>query len=91
MAMTAILLLESRRDAPYADDSFFGERFMTESELIIRLRARDQNACAAWVREHHGRLVAVARAIVGDAQAEEAVQEAWIAAFRSITTRWAAN
>lgn len=84
MVMTAILLLESRRGAPYADHSISGERVMTESELIMRLRARDQNACATWVRGHHGRLVAVARAIVGDAQAEEVVQEAWMAAFRAL-------
>ena len=58
---------------------------MSETELIERLQARDRRACATWVREHHGRLVAVARAIVGDAQAEEVVQEAWIAAFRALT------
>lgn len=84
MVMSALVLLEYRTDAPYAGIPLSGERFMTESELILRLRARDQGACASWVREHHGRLVAVARAIVGDAQAEEVVQEAWMAAFRAL-------
>lgn len=57
---------------------------MAETELLARLIARDKAACATWVREHHGRLVVVARAIVGEAQAEEVVQEAWIAAFRAL-------
>lgn len=57
---------------------------MSESGLIERLRRREQAACAQWVRQHHGRLVMVARAIVGEAQAEEVVQEAWIAAFRAL-------
>lgn len=57
---------------------------MSETELIVRLQARERAACAAWVREHHGRLVVVARVIVGEAQAEEVVQESWIAAFRAL-------
>lgn len=57
---------------------------MSESALIERLCRREQAACALWVRQHHGRLVMVARAIVGEAQAEEVVQEAWIAAFRAL-------
>lgn len=57
---------------------------MTETDLIERLLRREPETCAAWVREHHGRLVVVARSIVGEAQAEEVVQEAWIAAFRAL-------
>lgn len=57
---------------------------MSETELIARLLQREPAACTAWVREHHGRLVIVARGIVGDGQAEEVVQEAWIAAFRAL-------
>lgn len=82
--MNATALLESVSRAPYADASAGPERAMTESELIDCLRRRDAAACASWVREHHGRLVAVARAIVGEAQAEEVVQEAWISAFRAL-------
>lgn len=81
----ALRLMESPLVAGHAGDSSSCERSMSETELIARLQARDRRACAAWVREHHGRLVAVARAIVGDAQAEEVVQEAWIAAFRALT------
>lgn len=57
---------------------------MSETELIGRLLRREPAACTAWVRENHGRLVVVARGIVGDGQAEEVVQEAWIAAFRAL-------
>lgn len=57
---------------------------MNETELIARLLRREPAACAAWVREHHGRLLVVARGVVGEAQAEEVVQEAWIAAFRAL-------
>jgi RNA polymerase sigma-70 factor (ECF subfamily) len=57
---------------------------MSERDLMERLLRREPAACAAWVREHHGRLVVVARGIVGEAQAEEVVQEAWIAAFRAL-------
>lgn len=66
----------------YARPVFGG--VMTETDLIERLLRREPEACAAWVREHHGRLVVVARSIVGEAQAEEVVQEAWIAAFRAL-------
>ena len=59
---------------------------MSETELIARLRRREPAACTDWVRAHHGRLVIVARSIVGDGQAEEVVQEAWIAAFRALPT-----
>ncbi len=57
---------------------------MTEQDLIVRLLRRDIEACSLWVREHHGRLLVVARSIIGEAQAEEVVQEAWIAAFRTL-------
>lgn len=57
---------------------------MSEMALVARLCRREPAACAAFVRAHHGALVAVARAIVGEAQAEDVVQEAWIAAFRAL-------
>lgn len=57
---------------------------MTEQDLIVRLLRRDAAACSVWVREHHSRLLVVARSIIGEAQAEEVVQEAWIAAFRAL-------
>lgn len=76
--------LESAALAPYARGNLSVEPVMSEAELIARLCAREPRACADWVRAHHGRLVVVARAIVGEAQAEEVVQEAWIAAFRAL-------
>lgn len=84
MAMMISAWLEPLSARPYAEASSGSGTAMTESELIEQLRRRDAVACAAWVRQHHGRLVAVARAIIGEAQAEEVVQEAWIAAFRAL-------
>jgi RNA polymerase sigma-70 factor, ECF subfamily len=56
-----------------------------EAALVQRLKAGDEAACEALVREHGGRLLAVARRYVrGDEDARDAVQEAFIAAFRSI-------
>lgn len=57
---------------------------MSEQDLLARLLRREPAACEAWVREHHGALMIVARSIVGEAQAEEVVQECWIAAFRAL-------
>ncbi len=51
---------------------------------IDRLRARDRTHFAELVRAYHGRLKATARAIVGSAQAEEVVQEAWVSAWRAL-------
>jgi RNA polymerase sigma-70 factor (ECF subfamily) len=62
---------------------------MTEPELesldfIDRLRTGDQVAFARLVKAHHQRLLAIARTLVNPADAEEAVQEAWIAAHRAL-------
>ena len=57
---------------------------MQEDEAFIRrLVARDPQACRQLVQRHHGRLVAVARPLVGQA-AEDVVQEAWLQAFRAL-------
>ena len=56
-----------------------------EAALVARLKAGDEDACETLVREHGGRLLAVARRYVrNDEDARDAVQEAFIAAFRSI-------
>lgn len=56
-----------------------------EPDLVSRLRAGDEVACETLVREHGGRLLAVARRYVrSEEDARDAVQEAFIAAFRSI-------
>ncbi|MCB1658063.1 MAG: sigma-70 family RNA polymerase sigma factor [Moraxellaceae bacterium] len=56
---------------------------MDEQALVAKLLSRDPVACKQWVQCHHGRLVSVARAIVGDA-AEDVVQEAWLLAFKAL-------
>jgi len=57
---------------------------MQEDEAFIRrLVARDPLACRQLVKQHHGRLVAVARPLVGQA-AEDVVQDAWLQAFRAL-------
>lgn len=54
-----------------------------EQAFLARLLKRDTQACHQLVREHHGRLVNVARTIVGEA-AEDTVQEAWLQAFKAL-------
>lgn len=41
-------------------------------------------AFAALVAAHHGGMLAVARAILGENDAEEAVQDAWISAYKAL-------
>ena len=53
-------------------------------EFLDRLRAGDRAAFGRLVKAHHNRLLATARTLVSPADAEEAVQEAWIAAHRAL-------
>jgi RNA polymerase sigma-70 factor (ECF subfamily) len=54
-------------------------------EFLALLRAGDPDAYRRLVRRYHGALVGVAGAIIGSrAQAEEVVQDAWLAVFGSI-------
>jgi RNA polymerase sigma-70 factor (ECF subfamily) len=55
-----------------------------DAALLARLRTGEKSAFEDLVRRHHGEMKRVASAIIGEAQAEEAVQEAWIAAIRSL-------
>lgn len=56
-----------------------------DSALLARLRARDDSAYEQLVRAHGPRLLAVARRMLGvEEDARDAVQEAFINAFRSI-------
>lgn len=58
---------------------------MNEEALVIRARRGDRQAFAELVGEHHARLVAAARALVGDADAAQDIsQEAFIEAYRSL-------
>ena len=53
--------------------------------LTARVRARDQAAFETLMRRHNGRLFRVARAILkDDAEAEDALQDAYLDAYRHI-------
>ena len=54
-------------------------------ELLARIRSGDEAACEILVRENTGRLLAVARRYLrAEEDARDAVQDAFISAFRSI-------
>lgn len=55
-----------------------------DSELLSRLLAGDQQAFRTLVAAYQGAMRAVAIAIVGNAQADEVVQDAWLAAVRNL-------
>jgi RNA polymerase sigma-70 factor (ECF subfamily) len=57
-----------------------------DSDLLQRLHAGDKAAFTELVRCYHGPMQRVAAAIIGSAQAEEVVQEAWLAAMRHLGT-----
>src|SRR3974390_2264112 len=53
-----------------------------DQELVRRIASRDEAAFEVLMRRHNGALYRVARSILGsDADAEDAVQEAYIAAY----------
>ena len=53
--------------------------------FLTRLRAGDPGAYRAMIRRFHASLVSVANSIIGSrAQAEEVVQDAWLAVFNGI-------
>ncbi len=56
-----------------------------DAELIAGLRAGSDAAFERLVREHSGRMLAVARRFLGDSEdANDAVQDAFVSAFRSV-------
>ena len=55
-----------------------------DAALLPRLIAGDERALRTLVSTHHAALRRFARSIVGDAAAEETVQEAWIKALRAL-------
>jgi len=65
--------------------STIGVEWKTERPLLARLQAGDEDACERLVQENTGRLLAVARRYLRQEEdARDAVQEAFVAAFRSI-------
>ena len=56
-----------------------------DADLLPRLRDRDAAAFELLMRRHNRRLYRVARSLLGDsAEAEDAVQEAYLAGFRAL-------
>jgi RNA polymerase sigma-70 factor, ECF subfamily len=55
-----------------------------ESELIAQLVNGDDQAFRRIIRLHHSLMLSIARAIIGDAFAEDVVQEAWVSVYRNI-------
>lgn len=56
-----------------------------EAELVQQIRAGDEAACATFVREHGNHLLAVARRFLRcEADCADAVQDAFVAAFKGI-------
>lgn len=55
-----------------------------DDELIPKLLAQDEKAYTQVVAAYHGLMVHLARAIVGDAIADEVAQEAWVAVLRAL-------
>jgi RNA polymerase sigma-70 factor, ECF subfamily len=59
----------------------------SDAELVARLQRGDDAAFEAVVRTHGGRLLSVARRLLGnDADAQDAVQDAFVRAFKAIHT-----
>lgn len=53
--------------------------------LVLQARAGDRGAFARLVELHWGRLVRFARSIVGEAESEDAVQDAFLVAWRKLS------
>lgn len=59
----------------------------TDADLVARLQRGDETAFEAIVRAHGGRLLSVARRFLGNNEdAQDAVQDAFIRAFKAIHT-----
>lgn len=54
-------------------------------DFVQRLRSGDRDAFSVLVGRYHRRLMASARSILDYADAEEAVQDAWLAAFKALS------
>ncbi len=56
-------------------------------EFLARLRSGDEAAYRRLIRRYNGALVGIAQGVIGSrAQAEEVVQDTWLAVFRNIGT-----
>jgi RNA polymerase sigma-70 factor (ECF subfamily) len=58
---------------------------LNDVELLARVRAGDERACEALVRQHGGRMLAIARRYLRtEEDSADAVQDAFLSAFRSL-------
>lgn len=64
----------NRKTTPAVEDEAF----------VARLRTGDREALALLVGEYHHRLLATARTLLDEGEAEEAVQDAWLAAWKAL-------
>lgn len=55
-----------------------------DNSLIDQLIAGDERAFCVLINRHHGLLLTIARAIIGDTFAEDVVQDAWLAVHKHI-------
>jgi RNA polymerase sigma-70 factor, ECF subfamily len=56
-----------------------------DAEILAGVRAGDESACEALVRQHGGRMIAVARRLLrSEEDSADAVQDAFLSAFRSL-------
>src|SRR5688500_772412 len=63
------------------------EKPLTDTELVAKTLAGDMHALKTLMQLHHRALYRTARAILrDDAEAEDAVQEAYLQAFRALAT-----
>jgi RNA polymerase sigma-70 factor, ECF subfamily len=73
------------RDRPPAPSKAVASQPEGEDGLVARLRGGDAEAFETMVRDYGGRMLAAARRLVGtEEDARDAVQEAFLAAFKSI-------
>ena len=62
-----------------------GPPISADADIVARARAHDEGAYAAIIRRHNQRLFRIARSILkDDAEAEDAVQDAYIQVFRNL-------
>ncbi len=55
-----------------------------ESELLPLLLERDEDSFNRLVKAYYGAMLALARSIVGEAIADEVVQEAWVSIYKAL-------
>ena len=70
--------------ASASDESIFEENTFDESALLARLKTGEKKAFEELVRRYHLLLKHTAAGIIGEAQAEEVVQESWLSAMRAL-------